>query len=57
MNFHVFVLGTSGSIAVCISPLSLMMDQEFNYSLEGIQVEFLSEEQDNRISRSYILHY
>ena len=39
------LLGTSDSI---VSPLiSLMMDQKLKYSSKGVQVEFVSEEQEN----------
>ena len=38
--------GRSGSIVVCISPLTfLMMDQSAKYSPKGLNVEFVGEAQ------------
>lgn len=43
-----FWIGTSGSIVVCISPLtSLMLDQRAKYSPRGLLVEFVSDEQSH----------
>ena len=55
-NSHCYILGTSGSIVVCISPLtSIMMDQRAKYSPRGLQVEFVGEEQTDTGSEERVL--
>ena len=54
-NYFVF-LGTSGSIVVCISPLtSLVMDQQSKYSPKGLLVEYVGDEQGSCPSKGRIL--
>ena len=44
-NQLLFVIGKSGSIVVCISPLtSLMMDQCKKFNSKGLQAEFIQAE-------------
>ena len=48
--------GTSGSIVVCISPLtSLMMDQHAKFTPRGLQTEFVGEEQTNPQKKDKVL--
>ena len=43
------MLGTTGSIVVCISPLtSIMMDQQEKFTLKGIRAEFVGEAQTDQ---------
>lgn len=51
------LLGTSGSIAVCISPLtSLMMDQRAKYSVKGLHTEFIAEAQTDPAIKCKVLN-
>ena len=48
--------GTSGSIAVCISPLqSLMMDQCAKFALRGLQVEIVGEAQTDPTAKGRVI--
>ena len=48
--------GTSGSIVVCISPLtSLMMDQHAKFTPRGLQTEFVGEGQTNPQKKDKVL--
>ena len=48
-NQLLFVIGKSGSIVVCISPLtSLMMDQCKKFNSKGLQAEFIGEAQTDK---------
>ena len=50
------IIGTSGSIVVCISPLiSLMMDQRAKYSPKGLQIEYVGAEQTDPLSEERVL--
>ena len=50
-----FIEGTSGSIVLCISPLtSLMMDQREKYGPKGISSEFEGGDQTDPIVIKYI---
>ena len=47
MQFDQDVIGTTGSIVVCVSPLvSLMIDQQSRFSLKGLITEFVCEDCD-----------
>jgi len=49
-------LGTSGSITLCISPLtSLMMDRCCKYGSKGLQTEFIGQSQTDLGARDRIL--
>ena len=49
-------IGTSGSIVVCISPLtSLMMNQYAKFKPKGIRTEFVCEAQSNEISTHRVI--
>lgn len=48
--------GTSGSIVVCISPLtSLMMDQHAKYHARGLNAEFAGEAQTDPATKYKVL--
>ena len=48
--------GTSGSIVVCISPLtSLMMDQRAKYHARGLNAEFVGEAQTDPATKDKVL--
>jgi len=48
-------IGTSGSIAVVVTPLiSLMIDQREKFKQKGIRVEFVGEAQtDDQVTQEY----
>ena len=55
-NIDHFIEGTSGSIVLCISPLtSLMMDQREKYAPKGISSEFVGGDQTDPIVIKKIL--
>ena len=48
------IIGTSGSIVVCISPLTgIMMEQQSKYKPKGIDVEYICEDIDS-VTRKHI---
>ena len=50
------MIGTFGSIVVCVSPLtSMMMDQHAKYTPRGIQTEFAGETQTDINAKSKVL--
>lgn len=56
MRSHTFMTSTSGSIVVCISPLtSLMMDQRAKYTPTGMQAEFVGEAQTDPAIKDKVL--
>ena len=55
--FAILFTGKSGSIVVCISPLtSLMMDQQAKYSLRDLKVEFVGEAQTDPLRKKKVLN-
>ena len=58
INLHKFtpMIGTSGSIVVCISPLtSLMIDQRAKYTPRGLQAEYVGEAQTDPAAKDKVL--
>lgn len=50
------MIGTKGSIVVCISPLtSIMMDQQEKFMWQGIKTEFVGEAQTDPIVNQKVL--